>query len=99
MDFLTGRLEVAIKFDYETEHLERNTRALNLSKQAQPTAIPPLGGEPTGQLAFTPEMLSLKEDENERWHAEQQLESTQSQTLFPIYHDGEDIKGTVNKFL
>ena len=97
MDFFTGRLEVVIKFDYETEQLGRKIKALNLSKQSESPSTPPLGGEPSGQLAFVAEMLSLREDGNERWEAERQLQSTQSRTLFPIYHDGEDVKGTVTR--
>jgi hypothetical protein len=100
-DFFTGKLEVVIKFDHETEHhLERKTKELNLSKQTDTSSTPHLGSEHSGQLAFNPEMLTLREDStNERWKAEKHLEAVKSLTLFPIYRDGEDIKGTVRRSL
>ena len=95
MDFFTGKLEVVIKFDHETEYLDRKVKGLNLSKQTETSSTPLLSSEPSGFLAFIPEMLSLRDDTNERWAAERQLEAAQSLTLFPIYRDGEDVKGTV----
>lgn len=94
LDFFTGRIEVVIKFDHETGQLERKTKAISLDDKDEPS-VSHIGGEASGSLLFEPEMLSLREKGNERLQAEQKLQSLHSQTIFPVYRDGEDIKGTV----